>query len=101
MAGGAAVPKECPGRGFSNRAAAPRQLLQTWSSGDLLGATAHPPAELTHPACPLCCRDTVSVDGKVRATLYPRSKDPTYGWWTEAAGAPPNAPFDEPFYLIL
>jgi beta-glucanase (GH16 family) len=42
-----------------------------------------------------------SVDGKVRATLYPRSKDPTYGWWTEASGAPPNAPFNEPFYMIL
>lgn len=42
-----------------------------------------------------------SVDGKVRATLYPRSKDPQYGWWTEAAGAPSNAPFNEPFYLIL
>lgn len=41
------------------------------------------------------------VDGKVRATLYPRSKDPQYGWWTEASGAPPNAPFNEPFYCIL
>lgn len=67
-------------------------------------ASAAPDVMLAAPdgmLAPFKLQTAVSVDGKVRATLYPRTKDPQYGWWTEASGAPPNAPFNEPFYLIL
>ena len=43
----------------------------------------------------------VSVDGTVIKTLYSNSVDATGGWFTTAAGAPANAPFNLPFFIIM
>lgn len=43
----------------------------------------------------------MSVDGRAAKTYRPKEKDPEGGWYTDAPGAPPDAPFNEPFYLIL
>lgn len=43
----------------------------------------------------------VSVDGVVSRRFVSRRLDPTDGWFTGAAGAPPEAPFDAPFNIIL
>lgn len=62
-------------------------------------APARLPAQLAWP--PSCCvRCAVSVDGVTARTYVPRAQDPA-GWFTAAADAPPDAPFDQPFYLIL
>ncbi|EFN59705.1 hypothetical protein CHLNCDRAFT_133261 [Chlorella variabilis] len=45
-------------------------------------------------------RITLSVDGVESGTFLPREKDPA-GWWTSDQSAPPDAPFNQPFYLIL
>lgn len=66
------------------------------------GSAAPLPGSRPNPATPLPPRClTVSVDGRVAKSFLPREKDPEGGWWTDAAGAPPNAPFNDPFYLIL
>ena len=43
----------------------------------------------------------VSVDGTVIKTLYSNSVDATGGWFTTAAGAPANAPFNLPFFILM
>lgn len=90
------------------------QQQQSWSCVVRAGsASAVPPAAptATQPAARclalmplrpfLLCTNAVSVDGQVAKTYRPREKDPEGGWWTEAANAPPDAPFNQPFYLIL
>lgn len=54
-----------------------------------------PPSLLLPPRCP-----AVYVDGTATKTVRSRSATPD-GWWTSAAGAPPQAPFDAPFALSL
>ena len=41
------------------------------------------------------------MDGTVIKTLYSNSVDATGGWFTTAAGAPANAPFNLPFFIIM
>jgi 1,6-anhydro-N-acetylmuramate kinase len=56
---------------------------------------------MTAPLLPSCCaRCAVSVDGVPARTYVPREQDPG-GWFTAASNAPPDAPFNQPFYLIL
>lgn len=43
----------------------------------------------------------VYVDGEQTATFNSSAADAANGWWSGAAGAPPSAPFDIPFTLIL
>ena len=43
----------------------------------------------------------VSIDGAVTKQVNSRQLSPTDGWWTSAAGASTQAPFDAPFYIIL
>lgn len=56
------------------------------------------PLPTAPPAPPL---RAVYVDGRAAKTYRPKEKDPEGGWYTDAPGAPPDAPFNEPFYLIL
>ncbi|KAL4422870.1 hypothetical protein ABPG75_009067 [Micractinium tetrahymenae] len=44
---------------------------------------------------------TISVDGAVSRRYVSRRLDPQNGWFTGAAGALPEAPFDAPFNVIL
>lgn len=44
---------------------------------------------------------TVLIDGEATQTFVPREEDPEGGWWTATANAPPEAPFDRPFYVIM
>lgn len=44
---------------------------------------------------------TITVDGTVCRRFVSRKLDPENGWFTGAAGASPEAPFDAPFNLIL
>ncbi|KAL4855257.1 Protein DETOXIFICATION 1 [Chlorella vulgaris] len=44
---------------------------------------------------------TLSIDGAEIKSFFPRTVDPNAGWFTAAPNAPPAAPFDQPFYIIL
>lgn len=55
------------------------------------------------PGAHPCCRSSpaaVYIDGAVTKTFSSRLVDPT-GWWSAAPGASAQAPFDQPFSMIL
>lgn len=62
-----------------------------------------PPATLPHARLtrPVACPAAVSVDGVPTKAFASKAADPVGGWWTAAPGASPQAPFDQPFAIIL
>ena len=76
--------------------AAPTQGQTTWPVLSI--AEAH--ARLTAPGERFELDEAV-IDGVPTKAFASKAADPVGGWWTAAPGASPQAPFDQPFAIIL